>query len=169
MFVHTAVVAHMERAEGNWLRRTCTSLMTTSYLVLLSFQNALEIKVEHHGYSDPNNLMFTEIKVLGVPTTVQQVNVTQNGVIIPSAHVLSYDSSKQVRCRFWGHDIFTTACVLLNVWRFSCLLNIYCLYVNIYICLSTKRIRSTKPMLVKITNDINTHTKKERINSCNLY
>lgn len=59
-------------------------------------QNALEIKVEHHGYSDPNNLMFTEIKVLGVPTTVQQVNVTQNGVIIPSAHVLSYDSSKQV-------------------------------------------------------------------------
>uniref|UniRef100_A0A8V0X7S0 Sucrase-isomaltase n=2 Tax=Gallus gallus TaxID=9031 RepID=A0A8V0X7S0_CHICK len=59
-------------------------------------QNALEIKVEHHGYSDPNNLMFTEIKVLGVPTTVQQVNVMQNGVIIPSAHVLSYDSSKQV-------------------------------------------------------------------------
>ena len=49
--------------------------MTTSYLVLLSFQNALEIKVEHHGYSDPNNLMFTEIKVLGVPTTVVLIAV----------------------------------------------------------------------------------------------
>ncbi|XP_052541641.1 sucrase-isomaltase, intestinal [Tympanuchus pallidicinctus] len=59
-------------------------------------QNRLEIKVEHHGYSDPNNLMFTEIKVLGVPTSVQQANVTQNGAIIPSTHVLSYDSTKQV-------------------------------------------------------------------------
>lgn len=59
-------------------------------------QNVLEIKVEHHGYSDPNNLMFTEIKVLGVPTNVQNATVLQNGVTIPSAHMLSYDSTKQV-------------------------------------------------------------------------
>uniref|UniRef100_A0A8C2U6M7 alpha-glucosidase n=1 Tax=Coturnix japonica TaxID=93934 RepID=A0A8C2U6M7_COTJA len=133
-------------------------LMTTSYLVLFSFQNVLEIKVEHHGYSDPNNLMFTEIKVLGVPTNVQQVNVTQNGVIIPSPHIASYDSIKQVRCWFWGSNTFTTVCVHLNFWRFSCRSNIHYLYVNIHI-----RIRNMKCMLFKMTNDTNTHvhTKKE--------
>ncbi|OXB62287.1 hypothetical protein ASZ78_012335 [Callipepla squamata] len=41
-------------------------------------QNVLQINVEHHGYNDPNNLMFTEIKVLGMPTSVQQVlRITQ--------------------------------------------------------------------------------------------
>ncbi|NXL92542.1 MGA protein, partial [Alectura lathami] len=57
--------------------------------------NVLEITVVHHGYSDPNNLKFTEIKVLGVPTSVQNVTVLQNGGTIPSTHTMSYDNTKQ--------------------------------------------------------------------------
>ncbi|KAI6063234.1 Maltase-glucoamylase, intestinal-like protein [Aix galericulata] len=68
-------------------------------------QNGLDITVVHHGYSDPNNLMFTEIKVLGLSTTVGQVAVLQNGGTIPSAHTVDYNSTSQ------------------NFWLTSCLVN----------------------------------------------
>ncbi|PKU36141.1 sucrase- intestinal [Limosa lapponica baueri] len=58
-------------------------------------QNVLDIKVLHPGYTDPNNLMFTEIKVLGVPTNVQQVTVSQNSGPVTSPHVVEYDSTKK--------------------------------------------------------------------------
>ncbi|NWT71349.1 MGA protein, partial [Prunella himalayana] len=55
-------------------------------------QNVLEITVTHQNYTDPNNLMFTDIKVLGVPSSVTQVTVSQNGAAIPSSHKLSYSN-----------------------------------------------------------------------------
>ncbi|NXE53142.1 MGA protein, partial [Casuarius casuarius] len=58
-------------------------------------QNALVISVEHHGYADPNNLMFTDIKVLGLSTSVQEVTVLQNGDAITSGHSMSYNSTTQ--------------------------------------------------------------------------
>ncbi|XP_030898548.2 sucrase-isomaltase, intestinal [Melopsittacus undulatus] len=59
-------------------------------------QNVLDITVLHHGYSDPNNLMFTVIKVLGVPSRVTQVTILQNGGTITSSHAVNYDGTKQV-------------------------------------------------------------------------
>ncbi|KAM6305024.1 sucrase-isomaltase, intestinal [Aegotheles albertisi] len=59
-------------------------------------QNVLDIKVLHHGYTDPNKLMFTEIKVLGVPTSVTKVTVSQNGGTIASPHAMSYNDTKKL-------------------------------------------------------------------------
>ncbi|KAK2538510.1 hypothetical protein Q9233_002370 [Columba guinea] len=59
-------------------------------------QSVLDIKVLHRGYTDPNNLMFTDIKVLGVPSSVSQVTVQQNGVTIASPHTIGYTASKQL-------------------------------------------------------------------------
>ncbi|XP_041323927.1 sucrase-isomaltase, intestinal [Pyrgilauda ruficollis] len=59
-------------------------------------QNVLEIRVTHQNYTDPNNLMFTDIKVLGVPSSVTQVTVSQDGAAIPSAHKVAYNSNKKL-------------------------------------------------------------------------
>ncbi|XP_027541663.1 sucrase-isomaltase, intestinal [Neopelma chrysocephalum] len=59
-------------------------------------QNVLDIKVLHGGYTDPNNLNFTDIKVLGVTSSVTQVTVSQNGGTITSPHALNYNSTKQL-------------------------------------------------------------------------
>ncbi|XP_075583620.1 maltase-glucoamylase-like [Pelecanus crispus] len=59
-------------------------------------QNILEIKVLHHGYTDPNNLTFTQIEILGMTSDVQEVTVLQNGEAIQSPHVVYYDSQKKV-------------------------------------------------------------------------
>ncbi|XP_048170897.1 maltase-glucoamylase-like [Corvus hawaiiensis] len=59
-------------------------------------QTVLDIRVIHQNYTDPNNLMFTDIKVLGVPTSVQQVTVSQNGQAIPSSPDVVYESNKKL-------------------------------------------------------------------------
>ncbi|XP_068026417.1 LOW QUALITY PROTEIN: maltase-glucoamylase-like [Melanerpes formicivorus] len=59
-------------------------------------QNVLEIKVLHHGYVDPNDLKFTQVKVLGVTSAANTVTVSQDGQQIPSPHAVTYDSQKQV-------------------------------------------------------------------------
>ncbi|XP_068879916.1 sucrase-isomaltase, intestinal [Aphelocoma coerulescens] len=59
-------------------------------------QTVLDIRVTHQNYTDPNNLTFTDIKVLGVPTSVQQVTVSQNGQTIPSSHTFAYDTNKKL-------------------------------------------------------------------------
>ncbi|XP_071422109.1 sucrase-isomaltase, intestinal [Pithys albifrons albifrons] len=59
-------------------------------------QNVLDIQVLHGGYSDPNNLNFTDIKILGVPTSDKNVTVSQNGGTIPSHHSVEYNSPKQL-------------------------------------------------------------------------
>lgn len=70
--------------------------------VFLFFQTILEIKVLHRGYTDPNNLKFTEIKVLGVTSEVQEVMVLQNGEAIQSHRGFSYNSQNQVNRWFMG-------------------------------------------------------------------
>ncbi|XP_050163983.1 sucrase-isomaltase, intestinal [Myiozetetes cayanensis] len=59
-------------------------------------QTVLDIRVLHGGYTDPNNLEFTEIKVLGVPSSVSQVTVSQNGGTVASPHNSTYNSTKQL-------------------------------------------------------------------------
>ncbi|NXK88246.1 MGA protein, partial [Formicarius rufipectus] len=68
-----------------------TYLLTT----FTANRTVLDISVVHNGYTDPNNLMFTEIKVLGVPTSVNQVTVSQNGGTISSPHTFNYTATKQ--------------------------------------------------------------------------
>ncbi|KFR15019.1 Maltase-glucoamylase, intestinal [Opisthocomus hoazin] len=59
-------------------------------------QNVLAMTVSHDGYTDPNNLMFTEIKVLGVPTSITQVTISQNGETITSPHSVDYNTTKKL-------------------------------------------------------------------------
>lgn len=63
--------------------------------------------------------MFTEIKVLGLSTTVGHVDVLQNGGTIPSSHKVNYDSTTQVRRCFWHNATFTAEYVFLSLWGFS--------------------------------------------------
>ncbi|XP_039930494.1 sucrase-isomaltase, intestinal isoform X1 [Hirundo rustica] len=59
-------------------------------------QSVLEITVTHQNYTDPNNLVFTEIKVLGVPSRVTRVTVSQNGGTVPSNHTFTYQTGKEL-------------------------------------------------------------------------
>ncbi|NXD73316.1 MGA protein, partial [Eolophus roseicapillus] len=88
-------------AEGQlyWDDRVRIDAYEDGVYLLTSFtanQNVLDITVLHHGYSDPNNLMFTEIKVLGVPFNVTQVTISQNGGTIASSHAVDYNDTKQL-------------------------------------------------------------------------
>ncbi|XP_054254871.1 sucrase-isomaltase, intestinal-like [Indicator indicator] len=58
--------------------------------------NVLEMQVLHHGYTDPNQLRFTQVKVLGVTSGAQKVTVTQKGQEIPSPHIVTYHNQTQV-------------------------------------------------------------------------
>ncbi|KAJ7325169.1 hypothetical protein JRQ81_018189 [Phrynocephalus forsythii] len=59
-------------------------------------QSVLDISVTHRGYTDPNNLKFGEIKILGVvSTTTPTITVLQNGVPISSNHTTTYNFSSQ--------------------------------------------------------------------------
>ncbi|NWT12138.1 MGA protein, partial [Vireo altiloquus] len=59
-------------------------------------QTILDITVVHDNYTDPNNLTFTDISILGVPSNVQQVTVSQNGGTVPPLPTFSYDSNKKL-------------------------------------------------------------------------
>lgn len=59
-------------------------------------QNILDINVAHLGYFDPNNLKFEEIKILGVNKAPPKVVVLQNGAVVPSNHIMTYNSTAQV-------------------------------------------------------------------------
>ncbi|XP_075268397.1 maltase-glucoamylase isoform X1 [Opisthocomus hoazin] len=97
----TAALNDSQLAEGQlyWDDGVRIDAYEEGVYLLTSFtanQNGLEIQVLHDGYADPNNLKFTQIKVLGLTSTIQQVTVFENGEAIPSPHVVSYDSQKQV-------------------------------------------------------------------------
>nr|XP_034988351.1 sucrase-isomaltase, intestinal [Zootoca vivipara]XP_034988352.1 sucrase-isomaltase, intestinal [Zootoca vivipara] len=59
-------------------------------------QNALDISLAHEGYFDPNNLKFSEIKILGLSSKPVNVIVFQNGAPISSSHNETYDPSTQL-------------------------------------------------------------------------
>ncbi|PKK16894.1 maltase-glucoamylase, intestinal, partial [Columba livia] len=58
-------------------------------------QNVLEMNVTHNNYVDPNNLMFEEIKILGLLQEPALITVLQNGVQI-SSHNFTYDPVNKV-------------------------------------------------------------------------
>ncbi|NWS64267.1 MGA protein, partial [Chunga burmeisteri] len=97
----TVALNDSQLAEGQlyWDDGVRIDAYEDSVYLLTSFtahQNVLEIKVLHHGYADPNNLKFTQIKILGVTSNIREVTVLQNGEAIQSPHVVSYNSQKQV-------------------------------------------------------------------------
>ncbi|NXF02875.1 MGA protein, partial [Smithornis capensis] len=82
---------HLYWDDGVQIGMYCASCHSKTLL----FCRENDITVLHDGYTDPNNLMFTDIKVLGVPSSVSQVTVSQNGEIIASPHTVNYND-KQV-------------------------------------------------------------------------
>ncbi|XP_015266282.1 PREDICTED: sucrase-isomaltase, intestinal [Gekko japonicus] len=60
-------------------------------------QSALDISMAHLGYHDPNNLKFTEIKILGVDSSFSpRVIVYQYGQEIQSDHTSTYNFTTKV-------------------------------------------------------------------------
>ncbi|KAI4585152.1 hypothetical protein MJG53_006686 [Ovis ammon polii x Ovis aries] len=58
-------------------------------------QNRLEVKILQSTYTDPNNLAFKEIKILGTQE-LKNVAVKQNGVPVQVSPNVTYDSNLQV-------------------------------------------------------------------------
>lgn len=51
----------------------------------------------HSSYTDPNNLKFEEIKILGLSQEIASVSVTQNSVVQDYVSNLSYDAATKVK------------------------------------------------------------------------
>lgn len=64
-------------------------------MCLIVLQNRLEVKILQSTYTDPNNLAFKEIKILGTQEP-NRVTVKQNGVPIQVSPNVTYDSNLQV-------------------------------------------------------------------------
>ncbi|XP_059802933.1 maltase-glucoamylase [Hypanus sabinus] len=60
-------------------------------------ESTLNIKVVKNGYTDPNNLMFEEIRILGMETIPTSVNITQNAqVTILPPEKIKYSAKTKV-------------------------------------------------------------------------
>uniref|UniRef100_A0A8C0U292 alpha-glucosidase n=1 Tax=Cyanistes caeruleus TaxID=156563 RepID=A0A8C0U292_CYACU len=59
--------------------------------------NALQMTATHSNYSDPNNLKFEEIKILGLPHEITTVSVSQNNVVQNYPINTTYDSVAFIR------------------------------------------------------------------------
>lgn len=64
-------------------------------MCLIVLQNRLEVKILQSTYTDPNNLAFKEIKILGTQE-LKNVAVKQNGVPVQVSPNVTYDSNLQV-------------------------------------------------------------------------
>lgn len=51
----------------------------------------------HSGYTDPNDLKFEEIKILGLSQEIASVSVTQNNVAQDYVANLTYDAGAKVK------------------------------------------------------------------------
>ncbi|MEE6501197.1 hypothetical protein FKM82_004096 [Ascaphus truei] len=60
------------------------------------FQNLLTMTATNAMYTDPNNLRFEEIKILGVPLNSDNVIVKKGGLEQPSSHKIIYNPSSKV-------------------------------------------------------------------------
>jgi len=54
------------------------------------------MNVTNNNYVDPNNLIFEEIKVLGLLQEMVSVTVLQNDVVQNSPHNITYNAATQV-------------------------------------------------------------------------
>ncbi|NXN96345.1 MGA protein, partial [Rhinopomastus cyanomelas] len=59
-------------------------------------QNVLEMNVTHNNYSDPSNLTFQEIRILGLSQELLSVTVMQDGVKQNSSHNTTYNAENKV-------------------------------------------------------------------------
>ncbi|NXI63030.1 MGA protein, partial [Anseranas semipalmata] len=59
-------------------------------------QNTLQLNVVNNNYSDPNNLKFEEIKILGLQQELLTVTVLQNGVTQGSSPNITYNPTDKV-------------------------------------------------------------------------
>lgn len=75
-----------------WLEDLCIQGRSLCLIVL---QNRLEVKILQSTYTDPNNLAFKEIKILGTQE-LKNVAVKQNGVPVQVSPNVTYDSNLQV-------------------------------------------------------------------------
>ncbi|XP_033367482.1 maltase-glucoamylase, intestinal-like [Parus major] len=97
----TVALDDAQEASGNlyWDDGVGIDTFEKGEYLMMSFtasSNILELRVLHGGYMDPNSLKFTEIKVLGVPGSIQEVTVTRDGLDVPSPHAVAHDPQKQV-------------------------------------------------------------------------
>lgn len=60
-------------------------------------QNVLEMNVTHNNYVDPNNLMFEEIRILGLLQEPESITVSQNNNVQNSSHTFTYDPVNKVK------------------------------------------------------------------------
>lgn len=59
-------------------------------------QNTLHMNVTNNNYSDPNNLTFQEIRILGLAQEPVSVDVLQNNVVQNSSHNITYSPADKV-------------------------------------------------------------------------
>lgn len=89
-----------ELKNKNWLFTTTESRLKLIVCVLWPCQGGLQMQVTHAGFSDPNNLKFENITILGVPDSAISVTLfhpaTENTTALPSPN-FSYDQDKKVK------------------------------------------------------------------------
>ncbi|XP_063789067.1 maltase-glucoamylase-like [Pseudophryne corroboree] len=61
-----------------------------------AMNDSIVLRVTHDNYTDPNNLIFDEIKLLGLKKPITNLVVRKDGVIQPSSHRLSYEDANQI-------------------------------------------------------------------------
>lgn len=68
-------------------------------MCLIVLQNRLDVKILQSTYTDPNNLVFKEIKILGTQEP-SNVIVKQNDIPVQASPNVTYDSNLQVKPHF---------------------------------------------------------------------
>ncbi|XP_040513111.1 maltase-glucoamylase, intestinal isoform X2 [Gallus gallus] len=58
--------------------------------------NELHMNVTNSGYSDPNQLRFEEIRILGLQQELTELTVLQNNVVLSSSHNITYKPTEKV-------------------------------------------------------------------------
>ncbi|XP_044145770.1 sucrase-isomaltase, intestinal [Bufo gargarizans] len=57
---------------------------------------SINLTVTHGNYTDPNHLIFNEIKILGVSNPIFSLHVKKDDVLQPSSHSIAYDPNTKV-------------------------------------------------------------------------
>ncbi|XP_068137043.1 sucrase-isomaltase, intestinal [Hyperolius riggenbachi] len=90
-----------ENAQGHLFWDDGVSIVSIEdgVYVMYEFQarsNSITLQVTHKNYTDPNNLKFDEIKLLGLLKPIEDLIVRKNGIMEDSLHQVLYDSTTKV-------------------------------------------------------------------------
>lgn len=66
-------------------------------MITIIFQNVLQMTAINSNYTDPNNLKFEDIKILGALQEITAVTVSQNNVVESSLFNITYYPSEKVK------------------------------------------------------------------------